>query len=215
MLKSKKIILTVLIICAVVGLVIGVRSFLWKKMAPVDFVAFRHTGNPDAPIKITEYIDLQCPACAFGSFQLQKIMEANPNKIYLELRFYPLGSHQHSMTATKFALCSGKQGKFWPFVHLILQRQRKWSELMDAQPAFVEIVNDIQINSGAVLSCVADDDLRVKILEEKDAGASLGIQSTPTYFVNGKMFVGVAKMTDELYRLLGIPKPALPYPFTQ
>lgn len=215
MVQSKKIILTVLIICAIVGLVAGIRLFAWKKMAPADFVAFRHTGNPEAPIKITEYIDLQCPACASGSQQLQKLMEENPGKIYLELRFYPLGGHRHSLTATKFALCSGKQGKFWPFIHLILQRQRKWSELMDAQPAFLEIVNDLQINSEAVLACVGDDDLRVKILEEKDAGAALGIKSTPTYFVNGKMFVGVSTTMDEVYRLLGKPKPALPYPFTQ
>ena len=215
MAQSKKLLMTVLIIAVAVGVVAGVRYFAWQKVKTSDFAAFRHIGNPEAPIKITEYIDLQCPACAYGSLQLQKLMEQNPNKIYLELRFYPLGGHLHSLTATKFALCAGQQGKFWPFVHLVLERQRKWSELMDAQPAFLEVVEDIQVNSNAVLSCIADDNLRVKILEEKDAGAALGIQSTPTYFVNGKMFTGVSNMMDEVYRLLGIPKPALPFPFTK
>ncbi|MBL8013367.1 MAG: thioredoxin domain-containing protein [Candidatus Omnitrophica bacterium] len=117
------------------------------------------------------------------------------------------------MAATKFAVCAGQQGKFWPFMHLILKRQQTWSELTDPQPAFLEAVKDIQLNPQSVLACTNDDALRVKVLEEKDAGAALGIKSTPTYFINGKMVVGVASMLDEVYRLLGIPKPVEPAPF--
>ena len=54
-------------------------------------------------------------------------------------------------------------------------------------------------------SCLTKDDVRKKILAEKDAGQALGIQSTPTYFVNGKMLVGVKLMEAEVERLLGAP----------
>lgn len=215
MAQSQKFKLTLLIILLAAGLVVGIRYFAWKKVQTADWAAFRKQGDPQSPIKITEYIDLQCPACAYGSQQLQGVIEQNAHKIYLEVRFHPLGVHVHSMAATKFALCAGKQGKFWPFVHLILKRQQAWSELTDPQPAFLEAVKDIQLNPDTVLACTNDDALRVKILEEKDAGAALGIKSTPTYFINGKMVVGVASMLDEVYRLLGVPKPEKPFAFTK
>lgn len=215
MAQSQKIKLTILIVCLAVGLVAGIRYLAWNNAKVLDPAVFRQTGDPQSPIKIVEYIDLQCPACANGSQQLQTIIEQNPNKIFLEVRFFPLGVHVHSMAATKFTLCAGKQGKFWPYLHLILKRQQVWSELNDPQPALLEAIKDIQLNPDTVLACTNEDELRVKILEEKDAGTTLGIKSTPTYFINGKMVVGVSPMLDEVYQLLGIPKPEQPFPFTK
>lgn len=204
MAQSPKLKIAVIIILSSVLLVVGLRHFFWKNVKVAGVSDYRHKGNPDAPIKLIEYIDLQCPACAYGALQIQKYMEQHPNKIYLEVKFYPLGGHLHSMTATKFVHCAGEQGKFWPFFQLVLKQQRKWSDLMDAQPAFVEIAQNIQIDENKTVLCTAKDDLRVKILEEKDAGTALGIKSTPTYFINGKMFVGVKTMMEEVDRLLGI-----------
>lgn len=215
MAQSQKVKVTLLIICLAAALVVGIRYFAWNKGQTLDPAVFRQQGDPQSPVKITEYIDLQCPACANGSHQLQTMIDEHPKKIYLELRFHPLGSHVHSMTATKFALCAGQQGKFWPYMHLILKRQKVWSELTDPKPALLEAVKDIQLNESAVLACTEEDELRVKILEEKDAGAALGIKSTPTYFINGKMVVGVSPMLEEVSQLLGIPKPEQPAVLTK
>ncbi len=204
MAQSSKIKVAVIVVVSAVLLVGGLRYFLWDKFTKTDVAEFRHKGNPTAPIKVVEYVDLQCPACAYGTLQIQKYLEQHPNQIYLEIRFFPLGGHMHSMAATKFAHCAGVQGKFWPFLNLVFKQQRKWSDLMDAQPAFVEIMKSIELDSDKAIACTADDALRVKILQEKDEGTSRGIKSTPTYFINGKMFVGVKDMMTEIDRILGI-----------
>jgi protein-disulfide isomerase len=201
---SPKLKIALIVFVSAVLFMAVLRNFIWDKTKVTVVTDFRHKGNPEAPIKILEYIDLQCPACAYGAQQIQKYIEQHPNKIYLEVKFYPLGGHMHSMTATKFAQCAGKQGKFWLFYDRVLLQQRKWSDLMDAQPAFVEIVKDIQLDVDKVVVCTGDDELRVKILEEKDAGTARGIKSTPTYFINDKMFVGVKSMMEEIDRILGI-----------
>ncbi len=81
---------------------------------------------------------------------------------------------------------------------------------MDAQPAFVDMIKNIGLDTDKVIACTAKEEIRTKILEEKDAGASLGIKSTPTYFINGKMFVGVKPMMEEIDRILGVKTTPVP-----
>lgn len=209
MTQSPKLRITLLIIFLAVLCVSGVKYFMWNKAKAVNVATARQKGNPQAPVKIVEYMDLQCPACAYGALQLHKYLDQYPDKIYLEIKFFPLGGHRHSLTATKFAHCAANEGKFWPFFELVLQDQRKWSDLMDAQPAFVEMIKAVELNPDKIIACTSKDELRLKILAEKDVGVSLGIQSTPTYFINGVMFVGVKPMLDELDRILGVKKESL------
>lgn len=198
------------VICAVaVGLIFLAKVVLWGGAGRFDPDAQRVKGDPKAAVHIVEYLDFQCPACAYGAKQLHRYLEVFPGKISIEVKYFPLGGHVHSLQATKFAECSARQGKFWPYFDLVFERQKQWVELFDAQPAFIQIATDIGLNLNQLKSCVAKDDVRKKILAEKDAGQALGIQSTPTYFVNGKMFVGAKPMMEEVERLLGAPKEML------
>lgn len=203
MTKSPKLKVAFLIILIAVGAIFAAKSVLWKGNVGASVIA-RQKGNPQAPVKIIEYVDLQCPACAYGALQIHQYLELYPDKIFVEVKFFPLGSHVHSLTATKFAQCAAQEGQFWPFFDTVFANQRQWSELMDAQPAFVQIIEDIGLNADKVVACTANDELRIKILQEKDSGVALGIKSTPTYFINGKMCVGVKEMMEEVDRLLGV-----------
>lgn len=211
MAQSPKIKTTLFIVCLAVFSIWGIKYFLWGNVTTVNAETARQKGNPDAPVKIIEYVDLQCPACAYGALQIHKYLEQYPDKIFLQVKFFPLGGHMHSLLATKFAYCTASEGKFWEFFELALKDQRKWSDLTDAQPAFIQMVESIGLKPDKILACTSKDELRSAILAEKDAGTTLGIKSTPTYFINGTMFVGVKPMTDEVDRLLGVksePQPA-------
>lgn len=190
--------------------IVGIRFVMWSKSKTEAVAAARQKGNPQAPIKVVEYVDLQCPACAYGSLQINEYLKQYPDKIFLEIKFFPLGNHTHSLIATKFARCAAEEGKFWPFLDLIFDSQRRWSPLMDAQPAFVDMIKNIGLDADNVVACTAKDEIRTSILEEKDAGSSLGIKSTPTYFINGVMFVGVKPMMEEIDRILGVKTTPVP-----
>lgn len=208
--SSPKIKVAILILLVAVGSILGIRYVMWSNAKKDTVAAARLKGNPQAPIKIIEYVDLQCPACAYGSQQIDNYIKQYPEKIFLEIKFFPLGSHAHSLIATKFAFCAAEEGQFWPFLEQVFLSQRRWSQLIDAQPAFVDIIKGIGLDPDKVIACTVNDEIRTKILEEKDAGASLGIKSTPTYFINGKMFVGVKPMMEEIDRILGVKTTPVP-----
>ena len=204
--------ITVLIVLIAVASISVVKYVMWHKTKAGAVVTARQKGAPNAPVKIIEYVDLQCPACAYGALQLHQYLEHYPDKIFLEVKFFPLGGHMHSLSATKFAQCAANEGGFWQFYEMAFHEQRRWSELIDAQPAFIEIIKTIGLNPDRVVACTSQDEIRLKILAEKDAGTSLGIKSTPTYFINGAMFVGVKAMMDEVDRILGVKTTPVPMP---
>jgi protein-disulfide isomerase len=194
-----------LIILAAAIVVVAVKYFkdnpdaLGQKSASA-----RVAGNPKAAINIIEYIDFECPACAAGAKELKTIMEKNSDKIYLEMRYYPLGMHKHSMQAARYAQCAAQQKKFWPYQDLLISRQAAWSALENADPAFNDMARELQLDMKSLEVCLQDEKTNETILQEKAGGASLGIQSTPTYFINGKMVVGVKSLKDELAPKLGL-----------
>jgi protein-disulfide isomerase len=211
--KPSKQAITVVIVLAAVILVVGIKYFKWRQGGPGQVVAARVFGRPDALVRLTEWVDFQCPSCAAGAVDLKKYMKTYPDKFYVEVKYFPLGGHLHSLEAAKFAECSARQGKFWPFYDLVFERQPQWRDLFDAHPVFEQIVQDIGLDQKKIDACVATDEIREIVLKEKDQGQALAVQSTPTYFINGKMVVGPKDMRDEVNKLLA---PALaPPPMSQ
>ena len=162
----------------------------------------RMKGSNNAPIKVTEFIDFQCPACAHGAAYLKKTIEEYPEAIRLELRHYPLQSHQYGFISSRYAECAARQEKFWPVHDLLLARQSNWKRLADATPAFEQIAIDSNLDQQELKACLDEGAVDEIIQKNKDEGKALGIRSTPTYFVNGKMIVGKKSLEDEITKLL-------------
>lgn len=162
----------------------------------------RVKGEDNAPIKVKEFIDFQCPACAHGAKYLKETMIKYPGAIRLELGHYPLKSHQFGLLGSRYAECALQQGKFWPFHDLLLARQGNWNRLADAQPAFKRIAQEVDLNTKKLETCLQSDEADKAIEKNRDEGKKLGVRSTPTYFVNGKMIVGRKSLELEINRLL-------------
>ena len=164
----------------------------------------RMKGNPHAPLKIVEFIDLQCPACANGSQYLKKVMEEHPDLIQLQLKYFPLAMHKHAYESAAYAQCAGRQNKFWPFVTLLLERQSQWQALEYVKSSFEAIATETQLNVEALNTCIHDESVIKAIDQDKAEGTSLGIKSTPTYYLNGKMVVGTKSLEEEINKSLGV-----------
>jgi len=194
---------TILILLVGLGLIFGV-NYIRQKMVSNHSpnVQAKVKGNEDALIKIVEFIDFECPACAQGAKYLKEIMTEYPNDIRLELKHYPLAIHRHGFLSSQYAECAAKQGKFWPFHDMLIARQRNWKRLIDVEPAFNLIAQELRLDTEALKACV-EDEATAKIIEDNKAdGTALRVKSTPTYFVNGKMVVGKKLLILELNGLL-------------
>ena len=204
--KNNKLVITVIVIVICTAAVYGVKRVSGRSLgSPAQqSVQSRALGNPAAPIKIVEFMDFQCPACSKGALFLSDFVKKNPNQIYLSVKYFPLEAvHRHAIRSAMYAECTARQGKFWPFLELVFKKQNEWSNLINADPAFIEIAKTTGIDQGRLDACIDDQSINAVLIQEKMEGKKLGVQSTPTYFVNGKMAVGVKSLEDELMVLMG------------
>ena len=201
--QQPKIKVTFLIIAFSLAVVYGVKFLLGiMPQNTLSSVQMRAKGDKGAAIQITEFIDFECPACARGAEYLGRIMAEHPVGIRLELKYFPLPSHHHGFLAARYAECAAQQGKFWPFHDALIARQPNWSRLTDATPAFALIAQEVALDPGRLEVCLNDKSVDALIQQSHLEGERRGVKSTPTYYVNGKMVVGVQSLEPELVRLL-------------
>jgi protein-disulfide isomerase len=187
------------IVLVLAGLIAFAKILVVPKKALVNFQMARAQGNPDAHVKILEFIDFQCPACANGVKYLKTFIGRHPDDIFLQVRYYPLTNmHHHAMISALYSECAARQGKFWALDDLMMDQQSQWAQLISAEPVFQAMALQVGMKTDQLNACLSSDDARRVINDEKSLGQSLGVSSTPTYFINSKMVVGTKSLEDEL-----------------
>ena len=82
-------------------------------------------NNANAPVKVIEFFDYQCPFCAAAIPAIEEALRSHPGKVQLILRNMPLSIHPDSMLAHQAAIAAAEQGKFWEMHALLFENQRK------------------------------------------------------------------------------------------
>ena len=210
-LKREKRKVTAIVLCVCVVLVFSVRWGLgkWGLTADAKNINPRAQGNPQAAVHVVEYTDFQCPACRRGDEVLKDFLKRYPQQLYVEHRHYPLlRMHQHALKAAIFAECAARQNKFWSFYDLLFERQKQWSKLINPSVDFWKMSEEIKLDYFSYKHCVEDKSIEEEIMSDVRSGSALGVRSTPTFFINGKMVVGMTELTRELNNQLGNTTPS-------
>lgn len=197
----KKIAATVLILLACYASVEGLRFLAGPKGKWVmdRRISSRSKGNPGAPVWIVEYVDFQCGSCRLASGVLQETFKKYPSQIYLQVRFRPLVlAHLFALKSAIYAECAASQGKFWPFYEILFERQKDWGSSSSPDDLFHSYGKEIGMDLKKLDACIRNEDVKKKVIAEKDEAMDLGVKSTPTFFVNGKMVVGLEALQEEL-----------------
>lgn len=198
---KKKLFMTIVVIAGLAAAILVIRGVKDKLSPPLQRAsdAAKANGNPRANIKIVEYTDFQCPACARGAQEVAGYFAQHKNDVYWEYRPYPLTpGHRHSFRAAVFGECAARQGKFWGFHDLVFARQKEWGAKDDPEEDFMKIAEEAGLAKETLLLCVKDPEVGNRIVEQKEEGARRGVKATPTYFLNGKMVVGFRHLLKEL-----------------
>jgi len=204
MTKNKKRNVAFLVVIFCVVLVFGIKFAVeyYRSSSVRSSHTARIKGDKKAPVKITEFIDFQCPACAFGALYLKEFMQQNPAIVQLEMKYHPFKMHAHAYLSSQYAECAARQDKFWAFHDMILERQSNWSKLTNARPAFDVIAQEVGLDQNILNECLRDPAINEIIMDDKQEGAKLGIRSTPSYIINGKLFVGGKALKEELSKYI-------------
>jgi protein-disulfide isomerase len=148
-------------------------------------------GNPKSKIKIVELSDFQCPTCARAHKKVEPIIAKNLSKIDYYRLDLPLFEH-HEWAADAAlgarAIARVAPAKYWTYVNFVFENQ---DSITDGKQPFEKtlrnFVEDHDINWSAVEKIVHSPAERAALLEQVSRAFDVGVNSTPTYIVNGQV----------------------------
>ena len=181
-------------------------------------------GNAKAPVTIEEFGDFQCPPCSTIAVGLDKLEKDLGSQVRIIFRNFPLAMHNHAAEAARVAEAAGLQGKFWEMHALLYRNQNAWSREADVKPFFDSYAQTIGLDLARFQKDVESESVKNRIAADQKRGASLGVNSTPTLFLNGRQLPPTsfndnamrtavsAALRGELPPPMPTPTPATPPP---
>ncbi len=142
-------------------------------------------GTTSSPLTIIEYSDFQCTACAAYFPIIERIISDEPNIAFV-YRHFPLNQHANAILASQASEASGKQGKFWEMYRLIFENQKNWENSKTAKTIFESYAKELKLDIEKYTSDFNSKEISEKINADQKSGFKAGVNSTPTFFINGK-----------------------------
>jgi protein-disulfide isomerase len=141
-------------------------------------------GDAKAPVTLEEFGDFQCPPCGALHAVLKAMEHEFGPRLRVIFREFPLVTHQHAMAAARAAEAAGMQGKFWEMHGLLYENQKSWSNAFDVRPIFEGYATKIGLDLEKFRRDSSSETVAQRILQDGKRGRSLGVQGTPTVFMN-------------------------------
>jgi protein-disulfide isomerase len=153
-------------------------------------------GDEKAPVTIIEYASMTCPHCAnFHEVTYPELKKKyiDTGKVRFIFREFPLD--QLAAAAFMLARCGGKE-RYFPMVETLFQQQRTWAVQRPLQP-LMAIGKQAGLSEAGFNECLKNQQVLDGIEDvRKRAAEKLNVQSTPTFFVNGKQLRGAATLAE-------------------
>ena len=148
-------------------------------------------GPADAAVTIIEYSDFQCPACALYYPLVERVLNESTTTVRFVYRHFPLYPipHKNALLASQASEAASIQGKFWDMYRLLFENQKSWENLPNPESVFEGYAERIGLNGDAFKKDMASDAVKKRVQSDRDEAISLGVNSTPTFFVNGRAII--------------------------
>jgi len=144
-------------------------------------------GNPNASVTLEEFADFQCGACGAYYPELKKIESEFGDRLRVIFRERPLvPPHEHALIAAQAAEAAGLQNRFWEMHDKLYENQKLWAEVKDVVPMLVDYAKQIGLDTDRFMRDLNGETVAARIFQDGKRSHALGVNSTPTFFVNGK-----------------------------
>lgn len=145
-------------------------------------------GNKKAKVVLIEYSDFQCPACAYYHSLVKQLTDKYKDRMLFAYRFFPLRQiHKNAVSSSQAAYAAHLQGKFWEMHDLLFENQTDWSDSGNAKDIFESFAKELGLNEEKFKQDM-DSSETVRIINSQySVGAQAGVNSTPTFFLNGEL----------------------------
>jgi protein-disulfide isomerase len=199
-----------LIILAVLVLVFG--GFLWFSKAKQNSksttsgstnVSNHVQGAGTSGVTLVEYGDFQCPACDAYYPTIEQVRKQYGDQLKFQFRNFPLvQKHQNAMAAHRAAEAAAKQGKFWEMYNALYSQQKSWESSSDPTKIFEDYAMQLALNVDQFKRDYTSASVNDTINADLKEGQRLGVDATPTFFINGKKVEPTPDNTVEAFTKL-------------
>ncbi|MBI3050720.1 MAG: thioredoxin domain-containing protein [Acidobacteria bacterium] len=152
------------------------------EVAPDDPVL----GGAKAPVTVIEFSDFQCPFCQRVMPTLKRLREAYGDRVRIVWKDFPLTSiHPQAFKAAEAGQCAREQGKFWEY------HDRLFANQQALEPEFLKkYAAEVGLDAAKFNACLDAAKYAERVQEQMGIGNALGVSSTPSVFINGRLLNG-------------------------
>jgi protein-disulfide isomerase len=172
------------------AVIVAIAAFAFSRPAPppptipqdqlVTTVAARK-GNPDAKAVLVEFSDFQCSACLAAKPYVDALVTKYPNDLLFVYRHFPLDQHEQALPSAYGAEAAKQQGKFWEMYDGLFTNQETLSE-----QTIVRLAQELDLRMEAFHADRASASIAAIVEKDRTDALSFGLNSTPTFFLNGQ-----------------------------
>jgi len=165
-------------------------------LAPPAFIAELDDGVSPAKgankptVTIVEFSDFECPYCKAVQRSLQQVLESYPGEVRLVFKHLPLEGHRNSLPAARAAYCAAEQDRFWQF-HDALFAAKELSAAV-----FIQVAGELGLGLPKFQACLNSEQSRTAVVKDLETARLFGVESTPSFVVNGKLIQGALSFAD-------------------
>ena len=160
----------------------------------------------DERVTFVEFLDFECEACGAFYPYVEQLREQYGDRVSFVVRYFPISSHFNAERAARAVEAAAQQGRFEDMYSKMYETQSQWGEQqVPKDDLFRSFAVDLGLDMTAWDAAYADPATLDRINADVADGQSLGVQGTPSFFVNGERLQpqSYQDMTDALDRALG------------
>lgn len=152
-------------------------------------------------VTFVEFLDFECEACGAAYPSVEQIREKYAGKVTFGMRYFPIPSHFNAERAARAVESAARQGKLTEMYNLMFTNQKDWAEKQEPKDElFRTYAKSLSLDMEKYDADYSSQEVADRIQEDVKAGTDMGVQGTPTFFANGKLFQ--PESVDDFNRVL-------------
>lgn len=141
----------------------------------------------DGTVTLVEFLDFECESCRAAYPVVEDLRKRYEGKVTFVMRYFPIPSHTNAMNSALAVEAAAQQGKLEPMYKRMYETQAEWGEQQESKaPLFRTFAEDLGLDMAAYDAAVKDPETKERVERDRQDGLDLGVQGTPTFFLNGK-----------------------------
>ncbi|UCF60817.1 MAG: DsbA family protein [Anaerolineaceae bacterium] len=205
--RRRRQLITILIVLGPALIVLAI--IIWPQFAPIGDISVPEVksypmadglamGDPQSPVVIEEYSDFLCAFCGtFHGSTLGQIVEQYVATGQVYFVFNPLPPRrENSIQSAHASLCASEQGQFWQYADILFANQASIYSTRNIDRLLEAMAETADLDIDRFQSCMRENRYEGQIQDIYSIAISYGIESTPSFLINGNLFRGAQPFSE-------------------